>query len=132
MLATSFQITPYAAMARPVAGVRQYTLIIAVPGSPKAAKENVQAVLKLLPHACDLTAGGNSRQMHSERNVAESGKGAIMTDSARVDGHSHEYDHHHGRHGGHGGVKPRTTEEQRKLLSNQLGGKGAHAVGIFC
>lgn len=133
MLATSFEITPYAAMARPVAGVRRYTLIIAVPGSPKAAKENVQAVLKLLPHACDLTAGGNSRQMHSERNVAESGKGTIMTDSAPVRAHSHDcHDHHHGRHGGHGGVKPRTTEEQRKLLSNQLGGKGAHPAGTVC
>jgi gephyrin len=131
MLATSFQITPYAAMARPVAGVRGYTLVIAVPGSPKAAKENVQAILKLLPHACDLIAGGNSRQMHSERNVAEGGKGAVMTDSARVQGHSHGHHHEHHGHGGHGRVKPRTTEEQRKLLSNELGGKGAHALGAF-
>jgi gephyrin len=131
MLATSFQITPYAAMARPVAGVRGYTLILAVPGSPKAAKENVEAVLKLLPHACDLTAGANSRKLHSERGVAESGKGVVMTDSARVQGHSHDHHHHHGHggHGGHGGVKPRTTEEQRKLLSNQLGGKGTLALG---
>ena len=133
MLAASFEITPYAAMARPVAGVRRYTLIISVPGSPKAAKENVQAVLKLLPHACDLTAGGNSRQMHSERNMAESGKGTIMTDSPPVHAHSHGYHGHHlDKNGGHGGVKPRTTEEQRKLLSNQLGGKGAHPIGTFC
>ena len=128
MLATSFQITPYAAMARPVAGVRGYTLVIAVPGSPKAAKENVEAVLKLLPHACDLTAGANSRQMHSERGVAEGGKGVVMPDSARVEGHSHDHHHHHHGHGGHGGVKPRMTEEQRKLLSNQLGGKGTKAL----
>ena len=104
-------------MARPVAGVRGETLVIAVPGSPKAAKENVQAVIKLLPHACDLTCGGNSRAMHAERNVAETGKG-VMNDQERVNEHSH----HHGH--GHGGVKPRTTEKQRALLSNQLGGKG--------
>jgi len=124
MLATSFSITPYAAMARPVAGVRGDTLVIAVPGSPKAAKENLLAVMKLLPHACDLACGGNSRAMHSERGVAESGKG-VMSDKDRVnEGHSHGHDHHHGHGHGHGGVKPRTTEEQRTLLSNQLGGKG--------
>jgi len=127
MLATSFQITPYAAMARPVAGVRGQTVIIAVPGSPKGARENVEAVIKLLPHACDLTSGGNSRAMHSERRVAESGT-SVMEDSKRVAGDSggiHNHGHHHDHLGhGHGGVKPRTTEEQRKLLSNELGGKG--------
>ena len=120
MLSTSFQITPYSAMARPVAGVRGETLVIAVPGSPKAAKENVQAVIKLLPHACDLTCGGNSRAMHAERIVAETGKD-VMNDQERVNQHSHD---HHGHGHGHGGVKPRTTEEQRALLSNELGGKG--------
>ena len=124
MLSSSFQITPYAAMARPVAGVRGETIIIAVPGSPKAAKENLQAVIKLLPHACDLTCGGNSRAMHAERNVAESGSG-IMKDSERVD-HHHHHEHHHGH--GHRGVKTRTTEVQRALLSNQLDGKGRHAM----
>src|SRR5208282_4491768 len=113
--------TPYAAMARPVAGVRGETLVIAVPGSPKAAKENVLAVIKLLPHACDLTCGGNSRAMHAERNIAETGKG-VMNDQERVNHHSHQPGHGHG----HGGVKPRTTEEQRTLLSNQLDGKGEY------
>jgi len=135
MLATSFSVTPYAAMARPVAGTRGGTIIIAVPGSPKAAKENLEAVLKLLPHACDLACGGNSRQMHSERKVAESGEG-VMDDKTRIHSgyepkksydHEHRHHHHHHQHGrGHGGVKPRTTEEQRILLSNQLGGKGVN------
>ena len=121
MLASSFQVTPYAAMARPVAGVRKGTLIIAVPGSPKAAKENVQAILKLLPHACDLACGGNSRDMHSERNVAESGKG-VMSDMERM--HHHPHPHHvHVPTSKHRGVTPHTTAEQRMLLSNQLGGK---------
>ena len=132
MLTTSFSITPYAAMARPVAGTRGGSIIIAVPGSPKAAKENLEAVLKLMPHACDLACGGNSRAMHSERKVAETGN-EVMDDKARTHAnyepkknHDHVH-HHHGHHGhghGHGGVKPRTTEAQRELLSNQLGGKG--------
>ena len=124
MLATSFTITPYAAMARPVAGVRGETMVIAVPGSPKAAKENLLAVMQLLPHACDLACGGNSRVMHAERGVAESGQG-VMTDKERVTkGHSHGHDHSHAHGHKHEGVQPRTTEEQRTLLSNQLGGKG--------
>jgi gephyrin len=52
-------------MARPVAGVRNKTLIITLPGSPKGAKENLEAVIKLLPHACVQAAGANSRSIHA-------------------------------------------------------------------
>ena len=127
MLAKSFSVTSYAAMARPVAGTRKGSIIIAVPGSPKAAKENIEAVVKLLPHACDLVCGGDSRAMHAERSVANSG-GAVMDDKERTHAtyspkHDHEHHHHNHGHGGHG-VKPRTTAEERVLLSNQLGAKG--------
>lgn len=40
------------------------TLILTLPGSPKGAKENLQAVLKLLPHACVQAAGADSRAIH--------------------------------------------------------------------
>src|SRR5215469_15076168 len=100
MLAASFDITPYAAMARPVAGVRCESVIIAVPGSPKAAKENLRAIIKLLPHACDLACGGNSRTMHAERSVAENTK-EVMDDKDRVQasaqptaGHTDPHHHH--------------------------------------
>lgn len=52
-------------MARPVAGVRNKTLVLTLPGSPKGAKENLQAVLKLLPHACIQAAGADSRAIHA-------------------------------------------------------------------
>jgi gephyrin len=52
-------------MARPVAGVRNKTLIITLPGSPKGAKENLEAIIKLLPHACVQAAGANSRVIHA-------------------------------------------------------------------
>ena len=52
-------------MARPVAGVRKQTLILTLPGSPKGAKENLEAVLKLLPHACLQAAGAESRPLHA-------------------------------------------------------------------
>lgn len=51
-------------MSRPVAGVRKKTLILTLPGSPKGAKENLEAVLKLLPHACVQAAGAESRPLH--------------------------------------------------------------------
>src|SRR5262245_4503061 len=100
MLSSSLQVTPYAAMARPVAGVRGRTVIVTVPGSPKAAKENVEAVIALLPHACDLACGADSRSMHAERHVAETGL-VVMADQERSQ-------HHHG----HTGVKPHVSEEQ--------------------
>ncbi|KAE9578098.1 hypothetical protein CGMCC3_g5912 [Colletotrichum fructicola] len=53
MIAASLAVTPFAMMSRPVAGVRNKTVIITLPGSPKGAKENLQAVLKTLPHAFD-------------------------------------------------------------------------------
>src|SRR5271170_2077165 len=53
-----------ASMSRPVAGVRNKTLILTLPGSPKGAKENLEAVLKLLPHACMQIAGEDSRVLH--------------------------------------------------------------------
>ncbi|CAD6580078.1 MAG: hypothetical protein ASARMPRED_009343 [Alectoria sarmentosa] len=65
MLAASLEVTPFALMSRPVAGIRNKTLIITLPGSPKGAKENLQALLKLLPHACLQAAGGDSRTLHA-------------------------------------------------------------------
>ena len=59
-------IDTVAMMSRPVAGVRNTTLIITLPGSPKGAKENLEAVIKLLPHACIQAAGGDSRAMHAD------------------------------------------------------------------
>jgi gephyrin len=51
-------------MSRPVAGTRNGSLIITLPGSPKGAKENLQSIIKMLPHACLQAQGGDSRSMH--------------------------------------------------------------------
>ncbi|KAI5851233.1 hypothetical protein DFP73DRAFT_628720 [Morchella snyderi] len=66
MLSASLKITPFAMMARPVAGVRANTLIVTLPGSPKGAKENLSCLLPLLPHACIQCSGlTSSRALHS-------------------------------------------------------------------
>ena len=55
-----------AMMSRPVAGTRSNTLILTLPGSPKGAKENLESVIKLLPHACTQSTGSvNSRTLHA-------------------------------------------------------------------
>ncbi len=52
--AASLQITPHAMLSRGLAGLRGSTLIINLPGSPKAALEGFQVVCGVLPHAVDL------------------------------------------------------------------------------
>jgi len=45
--------TPFAALSRGVSGIRGNCLIINVPGSPKAARESINALLYILPHAME-------------------------------------------------------------------------------
>jgi len=46
-----------AMLSRALAGVRHRTLIINLPGSPKAVAESLDVVLSVLPHALELLAG---------------------------------------------------------------------------
>lgn len=55
--------TPLAALSRQLAGRRNSTIVVCVPGSVKAASESLEAIVGLLPHACAVasepaTAGG--------------------------------------------------------------------------
>lgn len=54
----SLQITPRAMLSRAAAGIRGKTLIVNLPGSPKAAKENLEAVLPALSHGLEMLTGG--------------------------------------------------------------------------
>lgn len=57
MRAASLAKTPHAMLSRAVAGVRRQTLIINLPGSPKAVRENLAVVLPALPHALEKIQG---------------------------------------------------------------------------
>ena len=50
----SLKITPHAMLSRSAAGIRGRTLIINLPGSPKAALENLDVVIPVIPHAVQL------------------------------------------------------------------------------
>ncbi|MFZ4984934.1 MAG: MogA/MoaB family molybdenum cofactor biosynthesis protein [Blastocatellia bacterium] len=54
MRAESLRITPLAALSRSVCGIRGRTLIVNLPGSVRGARENLQAIVRLLPHAITL------------------------------------------------------------------------------
>ena len=60
--AESLKITRHAMLSRAVAGIRGKTLIINLPGSPKAVKENMQIILPILPHALALLAGDENAE----------------------------------------------------------------------
>ncbi|KAK4662937.1 hypothetical protein QC763_601860 [Podospora pseudopauciseta] len=143
MLAASLAITPFAMMSRPVAGVRNKTVIITLPGSPKGAKENLQAVIKTLPHACIQAAGANSRALHSggvkklEKEAGVGSQGHAQA-QAHTHGHSHSHQHDHGHschrhthsHGhGHGhnhGNLVRLSSENPKSNDPSLGPSRRH------
>lgn len=57
MRLASLQITPRACLSRGVAGTRGLTLVVNLPGSRKAAVENLTAVLPALGHGIDTLRG---------------------------------------------------------------------------
>ena len=60
MRAASLQKTPHAVLSRARTGIRGKSLIINLPGSKKAARENIEVLLAALPHALDKIQGGTS------------------------------------------------------------------------
>ena len=53
----SMQITSRAMLSRAQAGIRKGTLILNLPGSPKAAQENLEAVLPAISHGLEMLSG---------------------------------------------------------------------------
>ena len=64
MLRDSLAITPHAMLSRMAAGIRAQTLIINLPGSPKAARENLETILPALPHALELLDNDPAAEQH--------------------------------------------------------------------
>lgn len=50
--------TKKACLSRGLAGIRKNTIILNLPGSPKAVKESLEAVLDLIPHSLEMLRGG--------------------------------------------------------------------------
>ena len=111
LLASSLQKTPFAALARPVAGTVKNTLVVTLPGSVKAVKENLEALFEsgVVNHAIDLLRGGSGKQVHAQLAGA-----TPQREPSAHSSHSHSHGHHHHHHHSHGSRShsvptPRTT-----------------------
>ncbi|HAA89636.1 MAG: Molybdenum cofactor biosynthesis protein MoaB [Thermoanaerobacterales bacterium 50_218] len=68
MRAKGLEYTPHAMLSRAVAGSRGKTLIINLPGSPRAVRENLEVVLPAIPHALEILQGrGGECARHPEK-----------------------------------------------------------------
>ncbi|KAL8946656.1 MAG: hypothetical protein Q9222_006978 [Ikaeria aurantiellina] len=99
-----------AVMSRPVAGVRNKSIIVTLPGSPKGAKENLSSILKQLSHACKQAAGEDSRTAHAGGVKALEQAAGLKAEQPVSDRqiHSHHHHHHSHGHGGHAVPRPHT------------------------
>ncbi|KAH7912952.1 MoaB/Mog domain-containing protein [Hygrophoropsis aurantiaca] len=95
LLSASLKHTPLAALSRPVAGTLKSTLIVTLPGSVKAVKENMAALFSngLVDHAIDLIRGGSGKQVHAAMGSSHPHV------SQNEGGSAHHHDHHHHGHG---------------------------------
>ena len=92
--------TPLASLSRPIAGSIKNTLVVTLPGSTKAVKENLTALLDngIVSHALDLLNGGSGKDVHVKLAEEQSLSGTlgIRSKGDYVDHHPHHHHHHHG------------------------------------
>lgn len=68
MRLASWQITAQAMLSRGIAGMRGQSLIINLPGSPKAVKENLVVFLAVIEHALEIISGRGSECGNTNTN----------------------------------------------------------------
>jgi len=61
-----YRRTPLAVISRGIAGMRGRTLIVNLPGNPKAVREGMETLAPILPHAIQMIRGEHTEHDHSE------------------------------------------------------------------
>lgn len=67
MLLSSLKVTPMAMLSRAACGIRGNTLIINLPGSPKAVKECLASIVDVIPHAVDLLSNKQAEVIRTHK-----------------------------------------------------------------
>jgi molybdenum cofactor synthesis domain-containing protein len=106
MLFESLRVTPYAMLTRATAGIRRRTLIVNLPGNPKAVNENFDAVAEVLPHAVDVIKGVDTHAAHG----GHAGHGG----DANHGGQGSDASHGEARHDGHAAHQQHGGDEERR------------------
>jgi molybdopterin adenylyltransferase len=63
--ARSLEQTPHGMLSRAIAGAIGRTLVVNLPGSPRAVRESLEVLAPAIPHALELLAGGSGETTHS-------------------------------------------------------------------
>lgn len=72
MRVEGLKATPHAMLSRAIAGIRGRTLIVNLPGSPKAVKEGLAVILPALPHGIEILKGVHgANQKHEYKRAGE-------------------------------------------------------------
>ncbi|MAG37714.1 MAG: hypothetical protein CL878_15875 [Dehalococcoidia bacterium] len=97
MLFESLRVTPYAMLTRAAAGIRGKTLIVNLPGNPKAIQENLDAIIEVLPHAVQVVRGEDTHAEgggHKEHADHDAGHGDHDRHASHGDGHREHQSKH--------------------------------------
>lgn len=60
-----FKLSPHALLSRRIGGIRGKTLMVNLPGSPKAVQEGLLVICPALPHALAALSGRASEEDHT-------------------------------------------------------------------
>ena len=69
--AASLKVTPHAMLSRGVAGIRGHSLIINLPGNPKAVREYIEILAPVLPHALEVLADSASAESSHRKTPSQ-------------------------------------------------------------
>lgn len=116
MRAASMQITDRGCLSRAAAGIRKSSLIVNLPGSEKAASENLAAVLGPIRHGVDMLLSAGSADCGGQRAVV---KAVCISEIKGIQKHEIESAHLTADHGIDGDAHAGNWHRQVSLLGKE-------------